>query len=235
MPSDDTLVDRWLRWIKNQKLLATFIVLGIVIGALASFTDSLSRLFKFWRDSREQSAVAKFFELKPDYSKHDRLWYPSLLYPELRSKVESLRKLASEEGINLQYFETYRPPAVQHEMFVDPSRPTPADAWSSPKQYGLAATLWIYESSGWASNPPAQLANKLALLATTVGLQQEGKTGLYVPWTYMLPSTKVSDLKAGHYPPRTKDDERWADNINAQIKSWGERSPPAPPPVPPRQ
>jgi hypothetical protein len=237
MASDekDTVVDRWLRSIKNQKLLAIVIVLGISVGAVASFTESLSKISKFWRESKEQSAVPSFTHVKPDYTRHTRLWYPSLLYPELRTKIEALRKLAAADGINLHYFETYRPPEIQHEMYSATPRATYADAWSSPKQYGMAATLGLYDGTGWVYQPPAELAEKVALLATTVGLRQEGKVGIYVPWTYVLPSVNVSDLKGGTYPPRIGGDDSWADNLNAQISTWVQTSPSAPPLVKPRK
>ena len=230
---NETLVDRWMRAIKNQRILAFIVVCGIVIGALASFTESVSKLAKFWHERQELISITGASQLKPDYSKHIRLWYPSLLHPQLRTKVEALRKLAAESNINLQYFETYRPPDVQHKMF-GPPRTTAADAWSSPKQYGFAATLWLYERSGWANDPPEELAEQLALMATTVGLRQEGKSGVFVPWTYMLPSTDIAALKLGHYLPRVVGDDLWANNLNTQIESWGSRSPSAPPKVPER-
>jgi hypothetical protein len=230
MTSDNknTLVDRWIGSIKNQPILASLIFTGVVIGAIASFTESISKIAKFWREKQEIGSIAGASQLKPDYSKHTRLWYPSLLHPELRLKVEALRKFAAESNINLQYFETYRPPEVQHQMFMGPPPTTYADAWSSPKQYGMAATLWIYDQSGWTKEPSEELAEKLALMATTVGLRQEGKQGIFVPWTYTLPNTRISDLKAGRYPSAAEDDP-WIKNLNSQIGSWGSKSPPAPP------
>jgi hypothetical protein len=223
MASDDkdTLADRWIRWLKNQPILAALVVCGMVIGAIASFTDSLSKLGKsvFGEQTPIQTS-----DLRPDYSQHPLLWDPSLLHPELRRKVEQLRAAAAKRGINLQYYEVYRPPAVQQRMFQ--AEVTHADAWRSLKQYGLEATLLPYGTTGWIEEPPPGTVQQLAVLATTVGLMQAGTFGQYARLTFALPNVKLEELRAGSYP--ANGDEAWASNLNNQIDAWGTRTPPAP-------
>ena len=146
MTSDDknTLVDRWTRSMKNQPILASLILLGVVLGAIASFTDSISKIAKFWRERQEIGSIAGAPQLKPDYSKHTRLWYPSLLHPELRPKVEALRKFAAESNIYLQYFETYRPPEEGKKTAADAARLFGVDGVPNPRHSGGASKVGIH-------------------------------------------------------------------------------------------
>lgn len=61
MPADDkeTLVDRWTRYLKNQPILAVLIVVGVVLGGLASFTDSIGRLAKNFAPTPQKAEVAE--------------------------------------------------------------------------------------------------------------------------------------------------------------------------------
>jgi hypothetical protein len=61
VPGDDkeTLVDRWTRYLKNQPILAVLIVVGVVLGGLASFTDSIGRLAKMFAPTPQTAEVSE--------------------------------------------------------------------------------------------------------------------------------------------------------------------------------
>ena len=40
----DTLVDKWIRWLKNNPYIAIIIFLGVVVGALSSSAESIKKL-----------------------------------------------------------------------------------------------------------------------------------------------------------------------------------------------
>ena len=47
----ETLVDAWLRWLKNKRSIAALIFAGIVIIALSSFGQSVQKLINIFRPS----------------------------------------------------------------------------------------------------------------------------------------------------------------------------------------
>ena len=48
MQDKKTIVDRFIERCKTHKLLAYILIIGIVVGALAGFTDSIQKLFSIF-------------------------------------------------------------------------------------------------------------------------------------------------------------------------------------------
>ena len=170
----------------------------------------------------------------PDYSKHTDLIDTTFMHPVLRKRVSLLIVKAKNEGIRLFYYETYRSPQNQHEMFEfgrrgdkEETTVTKADAWASLKQYGLAVTLATFNNGNWELIPDDIIKNKVDNIAFGLGLQpgQFGGDGLY----FSFPNINIDSLKQGKYP--SGGDAEWRQNINMNITSWGNRLPKAPPEI----
>src|SRR5271169_2303297 len=55
----DTLAQSWLRSLQNRPTVAVLLLVVIVISGLASFTDSIDKLFKFFVDKSNKLSVTK--------------------------------------------------------------------------------------------------------------------------------------------------------------------------------
>lgn len=93
-------------------------------------------------------------------------------------------------------------------------------------QYGLAVKLLPFGGGQWNLNTDQALRSRLSALASSVGLIVENP---FQGATFTLPSVRIEDLKAGHYP--SGGDRSWADNLNGNITAWGSQEPKAPPVV----
>ena len=170
----------------------------------------------------------------PDYSKHIYLFDTSFLHPVLRERINQLIEKSKSEGIRLFYFETYRPPQNQHEMFTIGRRGnteetviTHADAWASLKQYGLAVTLATFKNGNWELTPDDIIKNKIDNLAYGLGIVPDKFAG--TGFLFVLPNVNIDSLKQGKFP--SGGDASWIQNINMNIVSWGSKLPKAPPEI----
>jgi hypothetical protein len=71
MPQDDTRLDHMVRGVKNHRLLATLLLLGLTVMGVASFTNSLAGLYQLVRRSPADSLTTLFIRLKPPLIRPD--------------------------------------------------------------------------------------------------------------------------------------------------------------------
>jgi peptidoglycan L-alanyl-D-glutamate endopeptidase CwlK len=229
--------------ILRKLLLSTIAVVVIVIGLLSlksalSSSNNLSNVNTI-------GAGAPASSESPDYSNHAFIVDPQVVHPLLRERANQLIDRARAQGIPLFYFETYRTPKQQHDLYMIGRRDTVtimgdgrevnekeapvtnADAWGSPMQYGLAVKVLPFGGGQWNLNPDQAIRSRLSALASSLGLRVENPSQ---GATFMLPNVRIDDLKAGHYP--NGGDRSWADNLNGNITAWGSQEPKAPPVVP---
>lgn len=230
----ETLSDSWLKKLKNKPVVAALIVIAAAVPAVVSFGESAQKLLALLgiHENVEQKEIATESN-KPDYAHHRFLVDTNLLHPVLREKAAALIAEAQKNGINLQYYETYRGPALQKQMFDKKEESENSTAmidtpWSNLKQFGLSVTLVPFGNNGWVKKPQPGLLQRLNQLANSFGLISVGTQNdpTFKQLTFTLPNLDLEQIKQGHFP--AGGDELWASNLNNQIDAWGNQIPAAP-------
>lgn len=63
---EPTKVDRWLKGIKNHRVLSVCIVVGVIVIGIASFTDAVGKLWKQIGGALSSDAFAIAGEIVPE-------------------------------------------------------------------------------------------------------------------------------------------------------------------------
>jgi hypothetical protein len=152
------------------------------------------------------------------------------LHPSVRDAVVKVMAELGRENIPFRVFEAVRSPVRQRWLYAQGrsrkgAKVTGADAWSSFHQYGLAVDFVLFVDGAWSwddSGPRAAWWARLHEIGQKHGLRPLTNEKPHLE----IANWKMSDLKAGRYPPG--GDRSWADALSARIAAWGPGAPPAP-------
>lgn len=92
------------------------------------------------------------------------------LHPVMRQPVANLMSALVHEGLPFRFYEGYRSPERQDELFAKNPRVTRARAWESSHQYGLAADFVGRDGNGQWSWDERLPWDRLDAIAASVGL-----------------------------------------------------------------
>lgn len=149
----------------------------------------------------------------------------TLLHPMMRAACEELESDLAREKIPLRFFEGFRTPRDQADLYFSGRVPrvgvfgkfkTFSRPWESRHQYGLAADYVFYVHNMWTwIEPEKGMWDRFHVIAQALDL---------TPLKFEQPHVQISGLstkalQAGQYPPL--GNHSWETNLAAAIRTWG--------------